>query len=649
MGTKDIALLRVHTTFWGFLKEIRFVLSTGAPENGMHPTSPDLSRYAGDSSTVAAVVRRVALGWQKSGCVLSGCDIIAVTMQESSDSCAERTVQAPLIGKLAANLDHLGLGTGSMPARNSREIDPDVLIDVVVGVSGGKDSLCLLCALNAVAAPRGLRLHVAHLDHGLRPESADDAAYVAQIATELGLPYHTDRIAFDLRDKHAGGLENAARRHRFEFLFRTAINVTPTDQIPIVALAHHAEDQVETMLLHLTRGSGLQGLAGMQMDTVMQHKNFCAGDGQPDKQPVRVIRPLLNVDPSDVAGYLVSQGLMWREDSSNADVTFARNRIRHHVTPVLRTINPRLSSALARTASLLAAEWDRILALDKDAIDTVLIEPGTVAKLDSTPALSRVLLDLSTFNGHDRATQRGILRLACRSVQHASEGGHEPTVGLSHIEALIEAATESNATGPHPIVGPLHWSIVGEHSAGKAPVLSIHLRDVLPIAPAHPLLEPSDMPRPIPDNGAVDITAHQFGADGWILHCRLLPVNAIPGDWRSLSAWEGWFDAAKLRKPALVAPSAGLRFRPLGLQGHHRSVSDVFTDAKIHTTLRSRWPLVVDQESGCIHWLCGLRTSEESKVVSTTLRVRRLWWEHASMQRFDTHQGTRRCAPMSSP
>ncbi len=206
---------------------------------------------------------------------------------------------------------------------------------IVVGVSGGPDSTALLRALAAAGAD----VHAAHLHHGLRDAAAGDAEFVAGLAAELGLPVDIGQV--DTRAEHAarrgGSLENTARILRRRFLERVADEAGAR----WIALAHTADDQAETVLMHLLRGAGPAGLAGMR-----------PVDG-------RYVRPLLEARRAEGLAYLADHGWPYRIDETNEDLSLRRNRVRHELLPALAAYNPRIVDALGRTAHLmrLVDEW----------------------------------------------------------------------------------------------------------------------------------------------------------------------------------------------------------------------------------------------------------------------------------------------------
>jgi tRNA(Ile)-lysidine synthase len=212
---------------------------------------------------------------------------------------------------------------------------------VVVGVSGGADSVFLVLTLAELAPALALRLHVAHLDHGWRgAESAADAAFVRDLAARLGLPFHAERLAAAGRRAGASGSpEDRARRARYAF-FRDVCRQTGAR---VVATGHTQDDQVETVLLGLVRGSGLLGLSGMAWRAPLP---------VPDAEGLIVVRPLLGVPREAIRVALRARGESWREDATNADLSLPRNRLRAQVIPLLESISPGFRPALLRSAAL---------------------------------------------------------------------------------------------------------------------------------------------------------------------------------------------------------------------------------------------------------------------------------------------------------
>src|SRR3989442_7867340 len=204
---------------------------------------------------------------------------------------------------------------------------------VVVAVSGGPDSLALLSVLREILPAVPLHLTVAHFDHGWRPDSQDDCDFVAAMAAQWGYPFHPVRAA-----DGTPHTESAARTARYAFLRRTAAETNST----AIALGHSQDDQVETLLLHLLRGSGSRGLGAMR------------------RRDRDLARPLLDISRREIEAYLVRLHLTPRRDPSNQDPRFTRNRLRQQVLPAIDAFDPAARELLARTADILSEE-DRFL------------------------------------------------------------------------------------------------------------------------------------------------------------------------------------------------------------------------------------------------------------------------------------------------
>lgn len=464
---------------------------------------------------------------------------------------------------------------------------------LVVAVSGGADSICLLHALHQLAPYWCLSLHIAHLDHALRPDSADDADFVAALAKEFSLPFYHKRLQPGTLDDAGGGLEEAARSARYAFLRQVAEQLSSDPAT--VATAHHQDDQAETLLLHLLQGSGLTGLAGMAW-----------GGHIPDnRQPaIRLVRPLLGVNRSDIQAYLQSYQLPWREDSSNRNVAYVRNKIRHEVLPLLATINPNIHATLARTADLLAAEADHATERDGAALAAVTTQ--------HTPS-THLVLNLFQLAQFDLATQRGVLRQALITL-----GIDLREVGMEGIELLLDQSRNLSQSGPHPLTAGWVWTVI-QHAGTHH--LSLHREDALPFIPEHPhLAAPIPSPLPVPPEGTL---AHNH----WQLQSSLLAPDKLPADWRDRNQrWRLFGDADHCGHLYLTTFKPGMSIAPLGMGGHRRALGDIFTDHKVPPALRAGWPVIVNDD-GLVVWLCGLVVAEEVRVQPATRQVRCLCWQ----------------------
>jgi tRNA(Ile)-lysidine synthase len=281
---------------------------------------------------------------------------------------------------------------------------------LVVGLSGGKDSVALTDALASLRRRRGFRVVAAHLDHGLRPGSEEDVAFCAALCERLDVPFQAGKADVRARaGRERGGIEQAARRERYAYLRR----VRDEEKAAAIAVAHTRDDQAETLLLRLLRGAGATGLAGMRPRV---------GD---------VVRPLLAVSREEVLAHLRERGLDWREDPSNADTAHRRNRVRHELIPYLEErFNPGIRAALARTASLLADEAAHVRAEAESLLAAIAREEGDALVLgraalaEAPPAVAR-------------ATVR----------QALARAGGLAQVGALHVERVLQLARAKAPSG----------------------------------------------------------------------------------------------------------------------------------------------------------------------------------------------------------
>lgn len=282
---------------------------------------------------------------------------------------------------------------------------------VGVAVSGGADSMCLLHVMLELAAERQWKLAVLHVDHGLRGgESREDAAFVERLAARLGLPFFLETT--DVRALAAGdNLEQAGRTARRAFFLRLLGSGT----VERVAVGHTRSDQAETVLYRFLRGAGTAGFAGIRPVTA---------EG--------IVRPLFDVERSEVEAWLRERGIAWREDSTNRDPTFDRNRIRNTLLPALtREWNPNLATTLARMADWAREEeawWEA--ELDR-------LEPGRL--IEKSPA---ILLDATALAALPPAAARRLVR---RAIARAK--GDLRRIDFEHVQAILDLASAPEGHG----------------------------------------------------------------------------------------------------------------------------------------------------------------------------------------------------------
>lgn len=426
---------------------------------------------------------------------------------------------------------------------------------VVVAVSGGADSVALLDILSQFAE-ENLRLVVAHLNHGLRGEESDgDQEFVSRLAARYGLPceQHSADVA-GLSENLRISLEDAGRRERYRFFARVA----KTHGAASIALAHHRDDQAETVLIRLLRGAGGAGLSAMG--------SFSQG---------MLKRPLLRISRAEIERYLKGRGLSYRTDASNADTKILRNSIRHELIPFLARYNPKISERLAATAEILACDEELLTGLTEAAYARI-----------SRPENAAPTLAIDELLRQPRGLR---LRLYRRALSDSR--GDLQAIGLVHLEAIDRLIASSR------------------------PNCRIKLPGDCFVARSYGSLRFTGQPEA--GNSGFELTiagpgSHLLSGGGRLL-VESVPCPACldPG-----SRQVAYFDPAAAPFPWLLRSfTPGDRFRPLGMAGAQK-VKDLFMNEKIPTAQRCRIPLLMS--AGRILWVCGVRMGDEARVATSS-------------------------------
>ncbi len=448
---------------------------------------------------------------------------------------------------------------------------------VLVGVSGGADSLALMDGLHRLGYP----MAVAHLDHALRLESAADADFVRRKAAELGVPFVMARVDVrEVAEKEKLSIEEAARNVRYRFLFEQA----RLSNAQAVAVAHHADDQVETVLMHFIRGAALSGLSGMPFRRLLP-----VWDAQ-----IPVVRPLLELWREDIEAYIREIGWEPREDLSNADTTYFRNHLRHELIPELTATNPRFKEVILRMADVLGAEDNLLTNLAEDAWNSCYIEDSP----------ERVVLNLRMFIKLETALQRRVLRRAVALLRPDLRD-----IGFEVIERGLDFIADPSASRQIDLAAQLNLVVLGDQLLVK------------PWSAALPDDDWSLLPEP--DFQAQLMPGDSVAlANGWTLTLtnREYDPEVDFSDMKNLTADEAWLDAADMVLPLIVRGiRPGEQWQPLGMTGHSQKMSDFFVNEKVPQHLRSRWPVICTQWG--VAWVAGLRPAEPYKVRPDTQRI----------------------------
>ena len=458
---------------------------------------------------------------------------------------------------------------------------------IVVGVSGGPDSLCLLHVMQRLAPELGFAPHVAHLNHSLRGAESDaDAAFVADTAHAWGLPCTVEHAdVAGLAAQPGLSLEEAARNARYSFLSGLAEQL----EAAAVAVGHNADDQAETVLMHFLRGSGLAGLRGMTPVT-----RVLTIDGAPAL--VTLIRPLLFTPRADILAYCREHALQPRFDRTNEDTTYFRNRLRHDLLPLLETYNPQIRRLLGATASVVAADYDLLHHHTIETFDA-LAQPATNGA---------IRFDLADWRAQPLALQRGLLRETVNRLR-----GGLRNISFVHIEQAVWTLREGNAGARMTLPAGLEAVLgYGHFAVGETGV-------ELPVDGAPQLV--------VARVRLHDLEALQTALPGWRLETQVLTAALLPGGWQNNpDPWQAWLDADVVGDdPALRVRRAGDRFQPLGMAGNEKLLAETFTNVKTPAPARDCWPLLVDAADQLL-WICGLRIDHRAQVSADTRLVRHI-------------------------
>ncbi|GAB4570786.1 MAG: tRNA lysidine(34) synthetase TilS [Anaerolineae bacterium] len=468
---------------------------------------------------------------------------------------------------------------------------------VVVAVSGGPDSVCLLHLLNRAATPLNSRLVAATFDHGIRGAAAEeDVRFVETLARAWQIPVESGFANTPaLAQQHAMGLEEAARRARYSFL----AHVANKHRASTIAVGHHADDQAETVLMHLIRGAGLAGLGGMRPVTHLTVRHLLPVESR--SGPLAVVRPLLRFTRAEIEAYCVEHRLNTRKDATNTDLVYQRNRIRHELLPLLAALNPNIRQILARTADLLYDDYAKLHALANETLGRLTITDG-----DGWCALNRDL-----FRREHIAIQRLVLRLAVAQLT-----SYQPDLSFSALESARLLAVSQQASGTHALPG----KTVLQLDYGR---LIIHLADTAPPAPDLPLL-PSGTRLPVPLPGEV-----RLPDSPWTLSARWLAPGEDPAQFHGnpLSATLCIPEDARLE---LRTRQPGDRFMPFGLRGQTQKLKTYLINARVPAAIRDALPLLTID--GTLAWVCAgpqSRIAEPFAVTPESTRVALFEWHHA--------------------
>ncbi len=438
---------------------------------------------------------------------------------------------------------------------------------VLVAISGGPDSVALLSVLLALRPSWGLGLRTVHFDHGLRGvEAQNDAKFVKDFCYRMGVDLTIENLELQrsMARERGESLQQFASKVRYEALFRIA----NTQGSRKIALGHTADDQAETVLMWMIRGSGTGGLAGMS--------------------PVRnssVIRPLLKFSRGEILEYLRHRELGYRIDSSNLSPLYFRNRLRHELIPVLKRYNPNLIHVLSRQADIVR----------EDHLYLEQVAAKAFEDLQRTDSVAPLALHRASLLVLPLAIQRRVIRLALQTVARMTYGPRFGSVEMI-LDRIFEGQSGSSVVS-HGVRVTREYDKILFEFVGSAP----------PLVQTWPTARQTVH---IPSQIIWPLT-------GQTIEIAVNPVSpeSSKGDHVHMN-----FDAATFSHTLVLRTwQPGDQFCPLGLGGKRKKLKNFFSDMKLERSHRERIPLLVAPEG--ILWVGGYRADHRFRVRESTREV----------------------------
>ncbi len=433
---------------------------------------------------------------------------------------------------------------------------------IVVAVSGGADSVCLLHLLRQYP----FKLHVAHLNHQFRSEGIKEAQFVERLSTSWNIPVTVTSLPVpEMCKTERLSKQEGARKVRYSFLKQVARDTGAR----WIAVGHTADDQIETFLMRLLRGSGIEGLASI-----------------PKMREGLIIRPLLSIRRETILFELSRLKIAFVEDPSNVQPVYLRNQIRHSLLPILEQYNPKIKEALLKEVELLQSEGDFLRQQTLQVIKELDIETDERS----------ICFDIHQLKSLHLALQRKILRWGINTLQNDLKG-----IGFKHIDTILSKVIPGPTGGrcmlPNRLrVEKRYCDLILEQMGGE--------RNISP-------------PRAMPQDVEIVSLGEKMDLPEWGI--RLI-FSLQPGAHPFFSPCTASFDFDTIGLPLSIRGfQPGDRFVPSGMKGRHKKLQDFFVDAKIPAAKR-RWVPLLSCPRGII-WVIGHRMDERFQATGETMRT----------------------------
>ncbi|WP_256762283.1 tRNA lysidine(34) synthetase TilS [Cohnella sp. WQ 127256] len=439
---------------------------------------------------------------------------------------------------------------------------------VVAAVSGGPDSMALLHLLKVMAEEEPFQIIVAHANHQFRGAESDaEAELVGRLAKEWGMPFESAELGLPAYIAATGmNPQSASREKRYQFLEGVASKYA----CPIVLTGHHADDQAETVLMRVIRGTGVSGLSGIP--------------NRRKEEQLELIRPLLRITKCELLDYCKRNGVPYAVDSSNVDRHYFRNTIRLDLMPMLEKYNPRLRASLVRLADMAAA-------------DDQYMEEHTLLAFQKgvTPSEEGFRLERRWFRGLHIALQRRLIKLILSCCSNSRQ-----MLDYQHVEEILAVLLQQYPTVNHLDIGD-GWVLRREYE-------EVYIGPELPESVNFTYIVTEGMDEVTISESRERVTLERL-------------EGSFPN--RKENQQEACFDADRLEFPLQIRSRLpGDLMHPYGLNGT-KKVQDMFVDAKVPRSRRDKLPLLVNGD-GRVLWIPGMRRSSDALVTKETRNTWRI-------------------------
>jgi tRNA(Ile)-lysidine synthase len=457
---------------------------------------------------------------------------------------------------------------------NACRIKPNDL--VILGFSGGADSVCLLDALSKMKC----HFRIAYFNHQLRKTVDREVHFVKNIALKYAVECSIgSEDIFSLAKKNNKGIEETARFYRYQYLIETAKKYNAVS----VVVAHHADDQIETILMNLLRGTGLNGLIGMDFVSFSEFSDS-----------IPIIRPMLKIWKSEILEFCKTNNLPFSEDETNSDEIYTRNKIRGQLIPTLQKYNPQIKQSLDRMGTILRDDHEFLLDYAEKAKRNLVL----------CARKNFIKMDVLEFRKHSVSIQRNIIN--CLLDEFFFIGKNKSFILIESVRKVLNEEISGNYS---KLLVDLQ--VLVEDNTGY------FFSNIQELNKADDLILDNEGDQ-VKKNGFVLINKN------WKITTKTIPFTEVKGMYAvNTNTYVAYVDAASVGGGLSLGKwKEGIRFAPLGLSGHSMKLSDFWINKGFPKRKRGNWPLIMAGNE--ILWIPGFQPAHSARITDSTREVLKL-------------------------